>query len=273
MAIVNTVRRMPAARNSPKEICQVLREDPDLAEAISPEYRERAIEECIAPVCRLRRGRWSGAATGVNRGGIGLLVLEGLLIRRVGVDGRYGAELLGEGDIIRPWHPEAPSALPRTTGWRAIEPACLAVLDHRVAQRMARYPELTGRLVARAMERSRNLAVNMAIVHHARIDVRLHMLLWLLADRWGRVGRDGVSVHLRLTHTDLADLVAARRPSVTTALADLIRRELIVNLDEGWKLVGSPPGELLEVRDVAVHTDDHRLIPASEIGQAAAGSR
>jgi CRP-like cAMP-binding protein len=37
------------------------------------------------------------------RGGYGLLVLEGLLLRRVGIEGRYGAELLGPGDLLRPW--------------------------------------------------------------------------------------------------------------------------------------------------------------------------
>jgi CRP/FNR family cyclic AMP-dependent transcriptional regulator len=247
---------MTALRQVSPEICQVLREDPDLADGLAPEYRTRAIEECIAPITRLRRGSWSGESPQLNPGGIGLLVLEGLIIRRVGVDGRFGAELLGDGDIIVPWHPHAPSSLPRTTGWRVIEPTCLAVLDRRVAQRMARYPELTGRLVGRGLDRSRNLSVNMAIVHHARIDVRLHMLLWLLADRWGRVGRDGVMLRIRLTHTDLADLVAARRPSVTTAMSELIKRGLVETLEDGWKLCGPPPSELLEVSDVGVAPED-----------------
>ena len=61
----------------------------------------------------------------------------------------------------------------------------------------------------------------MAIVHQARVDVRLHMLLWHLAARWGRVRSDGTVLRLRLTHAVLADLVAARRPTVTTALSDL----------------------------------------------------
>jgi len=55
----------------------------------------------------------------------------------------------------------------------------------------------------------------MAIVHDARVGVRLHMLFWHLTDRWGRVRRDGVGVPLRLTHSVLADVVAARRPTVT----------------------------------------------------------
>jgi len=243
-------------------ICHVLQEDPDLAEAISPDLRRRAIDECIAPAVRLRRGRWSGEREDLLRDGIGLLVLEGLLIRRVGVDGRFGAELLGEGDLLRPWQGEdAQPTLPRTTGWRVLQSSRVAVLDIRVAVRFARYPELIGKLVGRALERSRNFAVNMAIVHQARVDVRLQMLLWHLADRWGKVGTDGVTLGLRLTHTVLADLVAARRPTVTGALSELSKRGLVVPLDGGWLLAGEPPGELLELRSVQMRTTAPRNRP------------
>ena len=79
---------------------------PELAEAIPPALRARAAEECVALTRSIKRGRWEPedeAAAWVGPGGIGLLVLEGLLVRRVGVDGRFGAELLGEGDLLRPW--------------------------------------------------------------------------------------------------------------------------------------------------------------------------
>src|SRR5947207_9684154 len=87
-------------------ICQVLREDPDLADAISPSERPRAIEECVARTIQVGRGRWNANSATAVHDGIGLLVLEGLLIRRVGIDGRFGAELLGEGDLLRPWQGE-----------------------------------------------------------------------------------------------------------------------------------------------------------------------
>jgi CRP-like cAMP-binding protein len=85
----------------------------------------------------------------------------------------------------------------------------------------------------------------MAIVHQARVDVRLHMLLWHLAARWGRVRSDGTVLRLRLTHALLADLVAARRPTVTTALSELSRRGLIKTDGETWVLSGDAPDELL----------------------------
>ena len=86
----------------------------------------------------------------------------------------------------------------------------------------------------------------MAIVHQPRVDVRLHMLFWQLADRWGRVRSDGISVPLRLTHTVLAELVAARRPTVTSALSELADRGVLRAVDGAWLLSGEPPGELLE---------------------------
>lgn len=237
-------------RPTVRSVCHLLDEDPALAEAVPEAHRQQAVEECIAHTVHLAQGRWSSQRV---PDGIGLLVLEGLLIRRVGIDGRFGAELLGEGDLLRPWQGEdVPPILPQTTGWRVLEPTRLALLDMPAARRLARYPELTGPLVGRAVERSRNLAVNMAIVHQPRVDVRLQMLFWQLADRWGRVRSDGVSVPLHLTHAVLAELVAARRPTVTSALSDLAERGLIRLIDATWLLSGDVPGELLELQPVAV---------------------
>jgi CRP/FNR family transcriptional regulator, cyclic AMP receptor protein len=227
-------------------VCHILREDPELAEAVPRAARSRAIETCVARTATVASGRWSARGTGAGEGAIGLLVLDGVLLRRVGVDGRFGAELLGQGDLLRPWQEEDGSAaLTRTTGWRVLEPARLAVLDEAAARRLANYPELTGRLVGRALDRSRHLAVNMAIIHQARVHVRLHMMFWHLAERWGRVRSEGIFLPLPLTHSVLADLVAARRPTVTTGLAELYRRQLVRDLPRGWLLLGEPPGELL----------------------------
>jgi hypothetical protein len=234
-------------------ICHVLREDPELAESVSTPQRARAIEQCIARTVQLPRGRWGPQGPPAARSGIGLLILDGLLLRRVGIDGRFGAELLGEGDLLRPWHGEEhESTLTPTTGWRVLEPVRVAVLDEEAERRFAAFPALIGGLVARALDRSRNLSVNMAIVHQARVKLRLHVLFWHLADRWGRVGLDGVILPLGLTHSVLADLVAARRPTVTSALTELAREGLIRPYGEGWLLSGNPPGELLEVQEVAL---------------------
>ncbi|HEX4671753.1 MAG TPA: helix-turn-helix domain-containing protein [Solirubrobacteraceae bacterium] len=237
----------PAVAKRPR-VSHVLSEDPDLAASIPVGLREQATKECIAGVRTIQPGAWKARDVSLSREGIGLLVLRGLLIRRVGVEARFGAELLGAGDLLRPWQGEdEPPTLPVTTGWRVLQPMRIALLDAVCARRLARYPEVIGALVARALERSRNLAVNMAIVHQARVDVRLQMLFWHLAARWGRVAGDGVRLPLRLTHDVLADLVAARRPTVTSALSELVSRGLVQRERGLWLLLGSPPSELLEL--------------------------
>src|SRR5579884_665845 len=180
------------------------------------------------------------------RSGLGILVLSGVLIRRVGIDGRFGAELLGEGDLLRPWQWESDSpTLALERAWSILEPTRLALLDDDFVSRcVGSYPGLVSPLVGRAMQRARNLAVNMAIVHQARVDARLHMLFWHLAGRWGKVRSEGTVLRMRLTHTVLADLVAARRPTVTSALSELARSELVRSTGEEWVLFGEPPVEL-----------------------------
>jgi CRP-like cAMP-binding protein len=233
--------------SSTSSLCHVLREDPELADAIPSDRRTRAVEECTAPELSLQPGRWGGRGSLGFRGGIGVLVLTGLMIRRVGIEGRYGAELIGEGDLLRPNDESVSPLLPLSTDWSIVLPTRLAALDLEFEQHLTRYPELGRSLIARALQRSKNLSVNMAIVHQARVDVRLHMLLWHLAARWGRVRSDGTVLRLRLTHSVLADLVAARRPTVTTALSDLARRGLVKTDGETWVLSGEAPGDLLTV--------------------------
>jgi CRP/FNR family cyclic AMP-dependent transcriptional regulator len=226
-------------------LCHVLREVPELAEWVPSGPRDRAISDCVAPELRLAPGSWEVERSVAPDGTIGLLVLSGLMVRRVGIDGRTGAELLGEGDLLRPWQLELDdSTLPLKTSWSVVEPTRIAVLDETFMAKAARYPELVGALLALAIERSRNFAVQLAIIHQARVDIRLRMLLWHFASRWGRVRPDGTVLPLRLTHAVLADLVAARRPTVTSALTRLSKLGLVRFDGEVWVLSGGPPGEL-----------------------------
>jgi CRP/FNR family transcriptional regulator, cyclic AMP receptor protein len=223
-------------------VCWVLREDPELAESIEPTRRAQAVQTLVAREVKIPSGVWAGRAIPID-GGIGVLVLEGVMLQRVGIDGRFGAELVGEGDVLRAISQDVDDpTLPLTIEWLILEASRVAVLDERFVRQLARFPQVAGKLFARSVLRSRQLAVNMAIVHQARVDVRLHLLFWHLAGRWGRVRSDGVVVPLRLTHTVLADLVAARRPTVTSALSDLSRRGLVRAIREGWLLSGPAPG-------------------------------
>jgi CRP-like cAMP-binding protein len=175
-----------------------------------------------------------------------LLVLDGLLLRRVELGGRYGAELLASGDILRPWQREdALASIAQHSGWRVLEDSRVAVLDLGFAREVAAFPEIQSQIVARALQRSRELAVNMAIVQQPKVEVRLHMLFWHLADRWGVVGTKGTLLSLPLTHATLAEMVAASRPTVSAALSGMERSGNLSHTEEGWLLHGSPPGKLL----------------------------
>ena len=92
-------------------------------------------------------------------------------------------------------------------------------------------------------------ALHLAVCHIVGLDKRLETMLWHLAERWGRVGTDGVILPLRFSHEFLARLVGVRRPSVTTAVTRLRQEGLVERRPDGsWLLHGSPPAEPAAVR-------------------------
>ena len=227
-------------------IADVLEEDAQLGEDLDPGRLAGAKPRSRARAIRVPLGQWREPEWPPEiRQGLGLLVLKGLLLRRVGLNGRVGAELLGAGDLLRPWQREdAVASVPRGSGWEILEPCRIALLDVGFAARTAAFPEIHGRLVGRALRRSRQLAVNMAIVHQPRVEERLKMLFWHLADRFGTVRPGGAALELPLTHAQLAEIVAARRPTVSAALGALERSATLVHQAGAWLLNGGPPGEL-----------------------------
>jgi hypothetical protein len=232
-----------------RRIVKVLDRDPDLGAALGERRMQQARLEARAAVWELTPGEWASQTWSQTvRDGLGLLVLNGLMVRRVRVDGRFGAEVLTDGDLLRPWQEEdAVASQARTSRWKVLEGAQVAVLDLAFARRIAAYPEIQGQLIARTLRRARYLAVIMAIVHQPKVEARLLMLLWHLADRRGVVRSDGVLVPVRLTHTTLADLLAARRPTVSAALSSLQKAGSVTSTREGWILHGRAPGELLSI--------------------------
>jgi CRP-like cAMP-binding protein len=210
---------------------EVLRVEPDLANSLPRGIRERARQACVAVVAHVPRGEWDPRA-GLDPGGFGYLVISGYLVRRVGQGGRFGAEN---------------ASLPFEPRWTAITAAELALLDLEFARRAAPFPAVGIQLVDRAMLRSRHLAIAMAIVHQPRIDQRLHMLLWHYADRWGKVGASGATIDVPLTHEVLAELVGARRPTVSTALGQLAKEGKVIRSGRRWRLQGGPPLELAKL--------------------------
>ena len=211
--------------------------DHELADTIGNGDLESALRTAAVEV---PRGPWA-APRRAEPGALGLLVLDGLMIRRV----RYGtatcSELLGPGDLLRPWLEDAESLLEAEAEWEVIEPGRLALLNGRAAQLCAAQPALVGKLLDRALLRARRRAMLSAIAATKRIEDRLLLLFGHLGGRWGHVTPEGVVIPLKLTHALLADLVAARRPTVTTAVRGLREAGILERHEEGWLL--TPHGQ------------------------------
>jgi hypothetical protein len=222
----------------------VLDEDRDLADLIGDARHDAARAASTAAVVTVGVGGWDSMDQAPYiHDGYGLLILSGLLVRRVGFDGRWGAEVLGHGDLLRPWEADgdASGTLPLEASWRVINAARLAVLDLNWAARMSAYPQVGCAIAGRALKRSRRLAISLAIVQVPRLDERLWMIFWELADRWGKVHPDGVHLELPLTHELLSHLAAARRPSVSGALTRLAESGRVRRVGRAWVLTGDPP--------------------------------
>ena len=172
----------------------------------------------------------------------------GILIRRVRFGRRPVLELVGPGDVLRPWVGLAPdSSLKQPSHWRVHERTDVAVLDRRFAQRVAQWPEVPAALMDRYVRRARLLTLHLSIAQLPRLREGLTALFWYLADRWGRVTAEGVVIDVPLTHELLSGLVGARRPAVTTTLGELQRSGEISRRDDGrWVVHGEPPEELGE---------------------------
>lgn len=218
----------------------VLDVDPDLArafdEAAARQARERLVARVEAVPAGRRSGRWGPADPA---GHLGLLLVEGLMLREIAVGRSRCAELLGPPDLLQPWGYDSGISMPvdSRVEWEIFRDSRVAVLDAAFVRRAAAWPTVLAALAGRGVRRAKSLALHQAIGHMHRVDERLLLLFWHLAERWGRVGRDGVIVDLPLTHDLLGRLVGAQRPSVTTALGHLRRRGLIDRRpDRSWVL-------------------------------------
>lgn len=188
--------------------------------------------------------KWLALASG----GPGLLILDGVLAASVQVGDRIATDLLGAGDLVQPWSCED-AELMCQIGWRALLPTRFALLDEAFVQRVSPWPQITLALLRRAGKQARRLNVRRAIAAQPRLEIRLVLLMWHLAARWGRVEPGGVRLALPLTHQLLGHLVSAERPSVSHALARLAKAGLVSGQGDEWHLHGSVEDHLATMID------------------------
>jgi CRP-like cAMP-binding protein len=277
MAIeTSAVTRFPRTRPlRPAPTVALLDLDPDLGATLSPDRFSHARAELMVRVLRLPRGEWAGdELSSISHQNVGLLMIEGVIAREVVLEDTVSTELLGAGDLLRPWaERDEVQLLGMQVRWQVLADARLAVLGRPFAVAVARFPEVNAVLMDRLCTRAHRLATTQAISHLNSVERRVCALLWHLAERWGRVTGDGIVVPLTLSHRLLGELVGARRPTVSTALAALERQGKVRRrVDATWLLTGEPPGTpAAQVRRVVSHR--RRLVSHPASTKRRAGAR
>ena len=227
----------------------LLREDPELAYAVPDQTRADAGPRVLVEMLELdRQSPAPDLEVAARRSGLGLLVLAGLLLRRVEVMSKLSYELLGPGDLV-PAKDEEPEAdlLPFEVSWKALDDVRLAVLDDAFVDRAAPWPWLSNAIVTRGLRRASSVTLERALTQH-RVDVRIDLLLWHLAGRWGKVVGDGlIRLPLRVTHEIIAHVAGCSRPTATSTLGRLAELHLIQAETRGWLIQGSLQSHLVRL--------------------------
>jgi hypothetical protein len=212
--------------------------DPTFARAVPEQDHDLARRVLALPEQRLEAGQRVACETPEH---FAMLLVEGAIWRDVRVGRGASPQLLAPGGIVL-CTPAPPELLAAEASAVALTPVRLAVLDRRFLLAAAKWPGLLTAMHDRLGEQERDIAIQAAICQLPKVEERVLALLWHLAERWGRVGGDGVLLPLRLTHATLGRFVGARRPTITLAL-NVLRDEGKVerHADGSWALHGGAP--------------------------------
>lgn len=226
--------------SSPALFGYLLDLDNDLADELEVRMRFTARHQAVARLLDAELGQCELAPWfAVIGNGPGLLIVDGLLAVDTCLAGRTSSELVGSGDLLQRAGSHQDEMVSCETAWRALLPTRLALLDSAFAHRIHAWPQIQAALFRRVEQRAAELDVLRAISCQPRLEIRLVLLLWHLASRWGKVEPSGLRLHLPLTHRLIGQLVAAERPSVTHALQRLAAAEIVTGTAGDWHLHGS----------------------------------
>jgi CRP-like cAMP-binding protein len=220
--------------------------DPELLDAVGGARAGRAL---LARGYRFPAGPIDLAAGGWPESTFALLLLRGSLVHETrAVTGQMIA-FLASGDLLMPFSPD-PLELSGCVSVTATEEVLVAALDQRFIQAAAAWPELMITIQRRLGEQHHRLALQGAICQLPRVEQRLIALMWHLADRFGKVTADGILITRPLNHQILADLIGARRPTVTLALKALREHDHLYRRPDGTWLLQNRRADCLSLEDL-----------------------
>ncbi|MFQ6099331.1 MAG: Crp/Fnr family transcriptional regulator [Armatimonadota bacterium] len=114
----------------------------------------------------------------------------------------------------------------------AVEDLVAYVLPRNVFERLLReHPEVAIGVTRALAEQSREREAQLVDLALRDVQHRAASVLGRLAECHGTVGSEGVTIRVRITHQDLADMIGCSRESVTVALGDLKREGLLGIVD------------------------------------------
>jgi CRP/FNR family transcriptional regulator, cyclic AMP receptor protein len=212
----------PSSRSGRSELtAALLQVDAALRAAVPAE--DRPIAERVVTAIRrdVPAGRWvPDRMLDGGRAPFAALLLRGVMVQEVLLAGRASAQLIGPGDVFRPWT-AADTALPDSMRWTCAQDAAIALLDERFLTAARRWPRLFTVVQDRLSDQLDDAVRRTAVCGLPRVEDRVLAFFWQLADRWGIVRPEGVVIRLSLTHELIGRLVAAKRPTVSLALSTL----------------------------------------------------
>jgi CRP/FNR family cyclic AMP-dependent transcriptional regulator len=186
----------------------------------------------------------------IRDGGLGLVVVEGMLAQETRLGEHRALLLVWDGDLIRP-APEGPAWIGGTASWsmswEVLTPAVVAVLGAEITRAVEHSPGLLALLSHRAAAMQARAALQQAISQLPRVCDRLLAALLLVAEDRGQATVDGLVLRLPLTHERLGQLIGARRPTVSLAVAQLRRLGLLSRRDDGAWVISHDAASSLEL--------------------------
>ena len=230
--------------------------DPHLGAELAADELEIARRAITATTIDVPVGPWDQPLPGYGlSNAYGVIIIDGFMLRSVHMGERVTAQLYGPGDVMTAWPTDdLPTPVTVQVAMSAVSPATIARLDDRVIALAGRWPSVMRRIAWRVNSIAGRVSLQVAIARVPRLEERLLLLFWGLAERWGSMTPNGMLLPVRLTHESIAALTAASRPPVSGALSQLSREGLLTRVPTGWLLTPAGEQRLVDSLDSAEDT-------------------